>query len=178
MLASTALFAALLVPQRAPLPLPPPTPPPPPTDLTLPPETASTVTIMEGRGNQVYTCNAQGGTYAWVFQAPEAQLFNLATGKQQGRHDAGPSWTLDDGSAVRGTVLQKKPADAPTDLPWLLLKTEALSSTQGALTPVDYVRRYNTHGGVAPVAGCDAGHAGQTLKVPYTAIYGFYAVPR
>ncbi len=137
--------------------------------------------IFEGRGNQIYTCTAQpapGGSslYAWVFKAPEAKLFNLATGKPGGRHDAGPTWTLDDGSAVRGTVLQTKPADSPADIPWLLLKADALSSTQGALTPVTYVRRYNTHGGVAPPTGCDPAHAGENLNVPYTATYAFYAV--
>ena len=147
----------------------------PPSDLTLPPETAQLVTILEGRGVQIYTCTAQPDGFHWVLSAPEAKLYNLATGKQQGRHDAGPSWTLDDGSAIRGTVETRKPADAATDIPWVLLKTDGLSSTQGTLTPVSFVRRYNTHGGVAPATGCDAAHANGTTRVPYTATYAFYS---
>ncbi len=178
MLAFLALLTTLTIHQQPPRPAPRLPDPPPPADLTLPPETATTVTILEGRGVQIYTCSAQPGGYTWAFQAPQAELFNLATGKAEGRHDAGPSWTLEDGSAIRGTVLQNKPADSPADVPWLLLKAEALSSSQGALTPVTFVRRYNTHGGSAPPTGCDAAHAGETLKVPYSAMYAFYAVPR
>lgn len=156
-----------------------------PSDLTLPPETAYTVTILEGRGTQNYTCTAQPGTkpngYAWVLQAPDAQLFNLATGKAVGHHTQGPTWTLDDGSALHGTLLQKKAADTPADVPWLLLRADPVSTTQtvqpGVLTPVTYIRRYNTHGGAAPVTGCNASQAGQSLKVPYTATYAFYAIP-
>lgn len=164
------LLATALLPQAATAKEPP--------DLTLPPETAHTVTLLEGRGVQIYTCTAQPNSYAWVLKAPDAQLFNLATGKAQGHHDAGPTWTLDDGSSIHGTVLQKKAGDTPADVPWLLLKAAPANNTQGTLTQVNYVRRYNTHGGGAPATGCNAAHAGDTLKVPYTATYGFYAVPQ
>jgi hypothetical protein len=167
--AATLAFALALLPQAATATQPP--------DLTLPPETAHTVTILEGRGAQIYTCAAQPGGYAWVLKAPDAQLFNLATGKPEGHHDAGPTWTLTDGSAVQGEVLQKKAADTPADVPWLLLKAEPANTTQGALSSVTYIRRYNTHGGAAPATGCNAGHANDTLKVPYSATYAFYAAP-
>lgn len=170
MLTFAILFTSALLPQAATAVQPP--------DLTLPPETAQTVTILEGRGNQVYTCASQPSGYAWVLKAPDAGLFNLATGKQEGHHDAGPTWTLSDGSAVRGTVLQKKAADTPADVPWLLLKADPANGTQGVLSPVTYVRRYNTHGGAAPATGCSASNAGATLNVPYSATYAFYAVPR
>ena len=170
MLALNALLFTFLIAQASTATQPP--------DLTLPPETAQTVTILEGRGSQIYTCTAQPSGYAWVFKAPDAELFNLATGKTEGHHDAGPTWTLADGSAVHGTVLQKKAADTPADVPWLLLKAEPANTTQGTLSSATYVRRYNTHGGAAPATGCNAGHTGETLKVPYTATYGFYATPR
>ena len=175
MTASAFLFGSLVLAQAATTVAPP--------DLTLPPETAMTVTILEGRGSQIYTCTAQqpasqANPYAWVLKAPDAQLFNLATGKPEGHHDAGPTWTLADGSAIHGTVLQKKPADTPADVPWLLLKAEPANTTQGTLSPVTFVRRYNTHGGAAPATGCTAAHAGEALKVPYSATYAFYATPR
>ena len=167
MLLSIALVSASLLPQAA-------TAPP---DLTLPPETAGIVTIVEGRGDQIYTCKSAPTGFQWIFQAPEAKLFNLATGQQIGHHDAGPTWTFADGSAIHGTVLQKKAADTPADVPWLLLHADpatTTSTTPGTLTPVTLVRRYNTHGGSPPPAGCDANHQGQTLRVPYTATYAFY----
>ena len=179
MFATAALFIAVLLSQagRPAVPLP----QLPTGDLTLPPETASTVTILEGRGVQIYTCAAAPAGYHWAFKAPEAQLFNLATGKPAGHHDAGPTWTLDDGSSVRGTVLHSRLGSTPADLPWLLLQTQPNSTGQtiprGELAPVTYVRRYNTHGGVAPLSGCDAHQAGQSLRVPYTASYAFYATP-
>ena len=148
-----------------------------PPDLTLPPETAHIVTIVEGRGDQIYTCNPLPTGYQWALKAPEAKLFNLATGQQVGHHDAGPTWTFADGSAIHGTVIQKKPADTPADVPWLLLHADpaaTTSATPGTLTPVTLIRRYNTHGGNPPPTGCDASHAGVTLRVPYTATYAFY----
>ena len=172
MLPIAALFTLVLLPQAATATQPP--------DLTLPPETATLITILEGRGDQIYTCTsaaaARPTSYTWTLTAPDAQLFNLATGKPVGKHTQGPTWTLDDGSAIRGTVLQRKAADTPADVPWLLLKADPASATQpGTLTPVTFVRRYNTHGGGAPAAGCTAAQTGQTLRVPYTAMYAFYA---
>ncbi len=171
MLATAALFATALLSAPA-------------QDLTLPPETASTVAILEGRGVQIYTCAANLRGYSWMFKAPEAQLINLATGKPAGHHDAGPSWTLDDGSSVRGTVLGNRLANNPADVPWLLLgatptpaATGQTDAPHGMLADVTYVRRYNTHGGAAPATGCDRSQIGQTLRVPYTATYAFYATP-
>ncbi len=179
MLVNALFLAAVFLPQvaRPAAPLP----PPPAGDLTLPPETASTVTLLEGRGVQIYTCTADPSGYKWVFKAPQAELFNLATGKLAGHHDAGPSWTLDDGSSIRGTVLHNKPANNPADVPWLLLQTQPAatggSAAHGTLSSVTYVRRYNTHGGAAPKSGCDGTQVGGTVRVPYSATYGFYSTP-
>lgn len=179
MFVTALVFAVVsLAPQKH---RPTPAAPPPAQDLTLPPETASTVTILEGRGVQIYTCTAEGNTYHWTFKAPEAQLFNLATGKPSGHHDAGPTWTLEDGSSVRGTVATTKAGPTPADVPWLLLHTTPNSPgqtpPQGELAPVTYVRRYNTHGGAAPLTGCDASQVGQEQRIPYSAMYAFYSVP-
>lgn len=152
--------------------------PPPPQDLTLAPETANTVALLEGRGVQIYTCSAQPAGYAWTLKAPDAQLFNMATGKAVGHHGAGPVWTLDDGTSLHGSVLSKKAGDTPADVPWLLLRAQPTAQTQGTLSPVTYIRRFNTHGGNAPPGGCDALRVGGEVRIPYTATYGFYSVPR
>jgi hypothetical protein len=37
------------------------------------------------------------------------------------------------------------------------------------------IQRINTKGGKAPASGCDARHAGQEVRVPYSADYRFFA---
>jgi hypothetical protein len=46
---------------------------------------------------------------------------------------------------------------------------------QGVLTPVTSIQRINTKGGKGPASGCDAGHAGQEVRVAYSADYLFFA---
>jgi len=146
-----------------------------PPDPTLPPATATVVLAAEGRGVQIYRCTQQDASYTWVFQSPEATLFDPKTHQQLGTHGAGPTWTWQDGSAITGKVLQKLPSPDPNSIPWLLLSTTPSGTAAGALTPITLVRRSDTHGGNPPATGCDAQHANATLRVPYTATYTFYA---
>lgn len=122
-----------------------------PQDPTLAPPSAVLLATYDGRGVQIYTCSAgPGSTYAWAFKAPEAKLFDPATGRELGQHGAGPTWTLQDGSAIRGTVLQKRPGETPADVPWLLLRAEQTGNATGALSHVGLVRRSSTRGGNPP----------------------------
>lgn len=193
MLAALFLLGSSLLPQPQRRPTPPQPPPPPPQDLTLPPEAASLITILEGRGVQVYTCTAEPAGFRWVFLAPEAQLFNVATGKPAGTHSAGPTWTLEDGVAVQGSPLFSRAGSTPSDVPWLLLHVQPASPSAPGAPPappqvapsgpppppqISYVRRYNTHGGAPPPpAACNAAQAGTTSRVPYSANYAFYSAP-
>jgi hypothetical protein len=43
------------------------------------------------------------------------------------------------------------------------------------LTKPPTVQRNNPTGANAPATGCDASHAGQELRIPYSAVYVFYA---
>jgi len=146
-------------------------------DPTLPPAAATVVYAAEGRGAQIYRCTQQDPSYAWVFQSPEANLFDLRTHRQIGTHGAGPTWTWNDGSAISGKVLQKLPSPDSNSIPWLLLSTTPSGTRAGALTSITLVRRSDTHGGNPPATGCDAQHASAILRVPYTATYTFYAAP-
>jgi hypothetical protein len=111
-----------------------------------------------GKGVQIYSCqNAQ-----WVFQAPEATLFNAA-GVEIGTHSAGPVWKFKDGRSVKGQVAAKHDAPAASDIPWLLLKADGAG--------FEYIRRTETHGGIAPAGSCESG---KTVRVPYSATYTFY----
>ena len=145
----------------------------PDTDVTLPAH-AQVVAQAEGRGVQTYSCKAQGVAYQWVFTGPEAKLFD-ASNQQVGTHGAGPSWVWSDGSMVTGKVLQMRISADPMSVPWLLLAATPAAGKPGQLAGITFVRRSETKGGVAPADGCDEGHVGTTVRVPYTATYAFYA---
>ncbi len=143
-------------------------------DPTMPPAAAHVLYTTEGRGVQIYRCTEQGSSFQWTFESPEATLFDSSTQRQVGSHGAGPTWTWKDGSAIVGKVLQKTPSADPASIPWLLLETHPSSSASGALSKVTLVRRSDTHGGNAPVSGCDAEHSDTVTRIPYTATYTFY----
>jgi hypothetical protein len=144
--------------------------------LVPPPQGAALVFEAVADGVQIYACEAQGSGFAWVFKAPEANLFDKQ-GLQVATHYAGPSWKLDDGSIVVGEVAAK--ADAPTGdaIPWLLLRAKSHEGT-GILGAVSFIRRAETKGGNAPLAGCDAAHKGASARVRYSALYQFFTAPK
>lgn len=128
------------------------------------------VANVAAQGVQVYECRVgSGGTPAWTFVAPEADLLN-PRGAVIGRHGAGPYWQTLDGSRVVGTV--KARADAPKSgaIPWLLLGTRN-DGKPGRWSQVSSVQRINTVGGVAPATGCDDTTIGRAARVPYSAEY-------
>jgi hypothetical protein len=139
------------------------------TDPTAEPAGAKVLLQLKGTGVQIYTCKDQAGGPAWSFVAPQAKLLDGST--EAGTHSAGPTWTLKDGSWVKGQVIGNKPS--PNAIPWLLLKAVAASGS-GSLAQVKYIRRSETSGGNASTTGCDAAHLGATAQVPYTATYTFY----
>lgn len=128
-------------------------------------------------GVQIYVCkpkaeaNKEPG-FAWVFEAPEAVLFD-ADGKQAGTHAKGPSWTLSDGSSVTGELAVSQPSPKKDSIPWLAIKVISHQG-KGKLDAAAIVRRVDTDGGAAPAEGCDATHQGETVRVPYSATYQFF----
>jgi hypothetical protein len=133
--------------------------------------TATLVLQARGEGVQIYTCANDNG-WAWKLKAPDATLFD----EQQhaiGKHFAGPTWRLDDGSEVQGKLLETRPQ--PGTIPWLILSAKSTGG-EGRLSRVGAVRRTDTQGGLAPVTGCDAQHAGAEVRVPYSATYTFFDV--
>ena len=136
-------------------------------DAVAAPNEAMVVSV-HAEGAQVYECKAGAdGKLAWQFREPIATL--LVDGKTVGRHFAGPSWELADGSAVTGKIAGRAPGATPKDIP--LLKLEAASHRgSGQLTGVTTVQRLNTKGGVTE-GPCES--AGTFLSVPYSADYTF-----
>ena len=126
---------------------------------------------VSATGVQIYTCGKNdAGAFAWVFKAPEAALFD-AQKKQIGKHYAGPSWEGMQGGRIVGAVKGNAPGAAGS-VPWLLLDVKS-SEGSSVFTQAKGILRIATNGGVAPAQGCDAAHAGQEARVPYTATYVF-----
>ena len=121
-------------------------------------------------GAQIYECTADAsGKPAWQFREPIATL--TLNGRTVGRHFAGPSWQLADGSLVVGKVAGRAPGATAADIP--LLKLDAAEGKgSGQFANVVVIQRINTKGGV--LAGpCEA--AGMFQAVPYTSDYVFVA---
>ena len=65
----------------------------------------------------------------------------------------------------------------PTAIPWLLLSAASTASGPDGdrLAHTTFIQRIATTGGLAPAAaGCNAGTAGTSAEVPYTADYYFW----
>jgi len=141
-----------------------------PTD---PPPSQRPILAATGKGVQIYICQQSATGPQWVFQAPEATLVD-SSGKVVGTHGAGPIWKSSDGSSVKGEVLQHGAAPEAGAIPWLLLKAVSVSGP-GIMTGVEFIRRSDTHGGIAPTTGCDAQHLAAIVRIPYTATYAFFS---
>jgi hypothetical protein len=157
--------------------------------------------MLHATGVQIYQCKASAKApsgYAWVYQEPKADLSDHS-GKVIGRHYAGPTWEGDDGSKVIGEVVARTDAPradapraagpvaaapgataapraaapAPNGIQWLLLKAKS-NSGKGLFAKVQSIQRLHTIGGLAPPDTCDAAHADQRTRVPYSADYYFY----
>src|ERR1700692_1378808 len=126
---------------------------------------------VHAKGDQIYSCKVDGAQTGWTLKAPEAQLFDK-DGKAFGKHFAGPSWEASDGTRVVGKAAANVASPGADSIPWLLVKVVSHAG-DGVLARVTSIQRINTKGGKAPASGCDAGHAGQEVRVPYSADYVF-----
>jgi hypothetical protein len=144
--------------------------------LVAPPEGSALLLELAADGVQIYTCEAKEGGFGWSFKAPEANLFDQQ-GRQVGTHFAGPTWKIDDGSAVVGEVVAKADAADSDSIQWLLLRAKSHEGS-GTLSAVAYIRRAETEGGVAPKAGCDANHKAEQARMRYSAMYQFFAAAK
>ena len=132
---------------------------------------------VAAQGVQVYECQADNAAApAWVFVAPEAELFDGA-GRRIGRHGAGPTWQHADGSGFVGTVRERAPAPRADAIPWLLLSARP-QGPDGAFARVSSVQRIHTVGGLAPADGCAAATLGTRVGMAYRADYALYAPGR
>jgi hypothetical protein len=130
------------------------------------------------KGVQIYEC--QNGQ--WAFHAPRALLFDPQSHQPTAIHyggidrglTPGPWWeSVDDSSRIRGGKPVSAPSPNANSIPLLRLEVLERQGT-GVFSPVSYIQRLNTEGGVGPTGGCEPG---AQRWVPYTADYYFYAAP-
>jgi hypothetical protein len=127
------------------------------------------VATFHAEGAQVYECAPDAsGKLVWTFREPIATL--VLNGKTVGRHYAGPSWEMADGSTVTAKVAGHSPGASPHDIPLLKLDVTERRGP-GQLSAISAIQRLNTRGGVAE-GTCPA--AGAFLSVPYSADYAFF----
>jgi hypothetical protein len=141
-----------------------------------PPPGQSVFLQVRATGVQIYQCTSKPdapGSFTWTFQAPEATLANR-WGHDIGRHYAGPTWELRDGSRVVGEITARDPGPDPAAIPWLLLRAKSTSGP-GALSRTESILRIRTSGGIAPSTPCTQDQAQAQVRVPYTGEYYFYA---
>lgn len=137
-----------------------------------PPANEKLLFKVHAKGDQVYTCKGDAAQFTWTLKAPDAQLFDK-DGKPFGKHFAGPSWEASDGSRVTGKAVANAPSPDLESIPWLLVNIVSHDGN-GVLSNATTIQRLNTKGGKAPASGCDASHAGQEVRVSYSADYFFY----
>ena len=123
---------------------------------------------VHAEGAQIYECKADAaGQLGWAFREPVAALIN--GGRTVGRHYAGPTWELTDGSLVQGRPVASAPGASPDDVALLKLDVVAHRGT-GALSGATPVLRLHTRGG-ALKGPCPA--VGDLRAVSYSADYAF-----
>jgi hypothetical protein len=139
----------------------------------MPPTGNSPILTVHAKGDQIYQCSLNGGAYSWQLQAPDAKLFD-EQGNVVGHHYSGPIWEYKEGSRVVGKVLNKINIAPESSISWLLVKVVAHKGN-GLFSDVSFINRINTHGGLAPLSGCDSNQLGGEKRVAYTADYIFYS---
>src|SRR5271165_3987132 len=148
----------------------------PPVDLGKAGDVPATLIVPSGHrlvfeasvtaGVQTYRCTAER---RYVLLGPTALL--RGHDGQLTSHYFGPSWQYQDGSVVTGKAIAKEPRANTIDQ--LLVQVIEHDGRPGLFSEVSYIQRLATSGGVAP-AQCDPAKD-DTLAVPYSAIYRFWA---
>jgi Protein of unknown function (DUF3455) len=123
---------------------------------------------------QIYTCKPAGASYSWTGPDPDAILVD-SVHKLTVHHYKGPTWEAIDGSTVRseGPLAKHYLAANSNAVHWLELPAK---DTSQRFSKVTFIHRTDTSGGLPPSdKPCDAQHAGDQERVPYSATYLFYA---
>jgi Protein of unknown function (DUF3455) len=122
---------------------------------------------------QVYTCRQTNQDFAWTGPDPDASMTNREKTLTV-HHYKGPTWEATDGSIVRsnGALARHFLPKNQNAVHWLELPAQEPTKE---LAKVTFIHRIDTSGGLPPSdRPCDAQHAGDQVRVNYSAVYLFY----
>jgi hypothetical protein len=122
---------------------------------------------------QIYTCRGASQGFAWTGPDPDAIMLNSEKTLTV-HHYKGPTWEATDGSMVRsdGKLAKHFSPNHKDAVHWLELP--AKDGTK-QFAKLKIIHRVDTSGGLPPSdAPCDAPHAGDQVRVNYSATYLFY----
>src|SRR5262249_8011492 len=108
----------------------------------LMPEGKSLLFLLRAEGAQGYRAEQKEGELVWVFQEPDAVLFDHDTGEKAGTHGKGPFWADSDGGKLFGASPKSSPSPRAGAVPWLLLETKGKPT--GRFAKVTHVQRIDT----------------------------------
>ena len=115
-----------------------------PAAIAAPGETM--VLTVHAVGLQLYECKpGADGKLAWTFTAPQATL--TVDGKVVGKHGAGPTWELLDGSGITAKAVANAPGATGNDIPWLKLEVTLTRAQANSMASRPY-------SGSTPRAAC------------------------
>jgi N-acetylmuramoyl-L-alanine amidase len=142
---------------------------------------ARMVAALHGMGVQVYKVGpkpSMSGVYVWLFQGPDARLYDddgNEVGTHHGLDPKTPVWKVGESvvSARKREPVHETPNRA-VDVPWLLLDT--LQRTEGGtFEGVRWIQRLNTAGGQPPAGALTRADEGRVARVECRADYYFFA---
>jgi hypothetical protein len=122
---------------------------------------------------QIYTCRQNNQTFAWAGPDPDAILTN-GDKTLIVHHYKGPAWEATDGSVVHsdGSLARHFLPKDQNAVHWLELPAKEPAKK---FSKVKFIHRIDTSGGLPPSdRPCDAQHAGDQVRVNYSAAYLFY----
>jgi hypothetical protein len=125
---------------------------------------------------QLYSCKPTDQGFAWTGPDPDAILTN-SDRTLTVHHYKGPTWEATDGSIVHsdGKLAKHFLPNNKDAVHWLELPAQ---DPTRQFAKVTFIHRIDTSGGLPPSdKACDAQHAGDQERVPYSATYLFY-VPK
>lgn len=134
-------------------------------------ENETALLTLTAKGDELYECQREGSTFAWIATGPEARLVD-PKGQLVGVAFPGPGWQFEDGSWVIGELDAEAFHDAQA-LPWTRFTAKRASGI-GMLGKVSSIQSIETQGGAVPEETCDVNNAGAGRLVPYVATLRFF----
>lgn len=138
-----------------------------------PPADAVAVQSWFAEGVMIFRCDYDEKGFYWVFEEPDAKLWNDAVKPKRLEARLGRGYTLRhlDGSVLRTQTIVNRGIPSANNLRDAVFETT--SSETGVLQGVRWMERRRAEGGM-PSTHCSPSQRGTRLRVPFTARWILY----